>query len=89
VNEQQLRERIQEAVKSGRLPRDRPNRGRLEGNAPIPMDRVGALLGASCDGCGETITSGRANCQYEYAGGRRIAFHESCDRIWNDERVRL
>jgi hypothetical protein len=82
------RQRIREKLKSPTFPRSLPSApvGQLEGRETI---RVGAGVGRICNGCDEAINHEEAPIAPEYAYEADVyRFHESCWKIWNEERHR-
>ena len=83
------RERIREKLKSPSFPRTLPNppMGQLETRETIS---IGGGAGKPCNGCDETIEAREADLAqlYDYGVGGVYRFHDSCWKIWNDERQR-
>ncbi len=83
------RNRIIEKLKSSIFPRSLPNppSGELQGRETI---RIGVGPGKQCDGCEEMIDADEASLAqaYDYGTGGVYRFHDSCWKVWNEERHR-
>jgi len=71
-----IRQRIQQQLQDGRLPRgDSIELGRGQG------------IGQRCAGCGETITElQRMTVRICTADARTLRLHDECFRVWDTER---
>ena len=87
--EEVARQRIREKLKSPTFPRSVPAApfGELEGRETM---RVGVGVGKICSGCDETVEVDEAPAtEFRYGdGGGVYRFHNSCWKIWDEERHR-
>jgi len=78
-----IREEIRRRLENGVLPRNVPAVQRLQAGEPIPIV-VGGGKGRRCSAC----DAERADMTYFYPD-REVAFHDTCLRIWKQERERM
>lgn len=85
MNEEEIRRKIRERLKSGSLPRELPSGARLQLGAVVESFlKLGLDTKypcSACDGDGPTMT-------YVYSD-REVRFHERCENMWEDERNKL
>jgi CheY-like chemotaxis protein/AraC-like DNA-binding protein len=82
------RARVRERLRAGRLPRHLPPQLGIARGRFASRRRSGVSEGTRCAGCDEAIKQGDLMCDYTYPSGDVIAFHDECDRIWDEERTR-
>lgn len=73
LSEPELRQRIEERVVDGRLPRRLPAR-RWAGYSRTP-EKV-------CSGCGEVIAASSVEVEADVEGFAPLAFHLHCEAVW-------
>ena len=84
MTDEEIRAEINQRLKDGRLPRDYSRR--LPVAAGQPGDLGSATTGGSkCSACG----ADKPHHTYTGNSGDKLSFHEKCERIWNEERVKL
>jgi hypothetical protein len=87
VNDDQVREKLREAFRTFALPRVMPTpvpAPQLEGFEAITIN---GGRGRRCSACGEFIPStAEGSFEFKYPDGRRFAFHDRCEQLWQEER---
>src|SRR2546426_12470924 len=86
-----LRERAQQLIAGGQLPKGLPSPERLDAKGTVPSMKIGIGAGGTCALCAAVISADEAAgaCEYRYPMGLTIRFHELCDDIWDQERQGL
>jgi hypothetical protein len=73
LSEPELRQRVEERVRDGRLPRQLPVR-RWAGYSRLPE--------RTCSGCGEIITASTVEVEIDAPGFAGLVFHLHCEAVW-------
>jgi hypothetical protein len=77
--------RIREKLLLGKLPRGFPSSPRPGIDTNPPSVRLVAGAADVCSGCDEPIHAGELRWEFEYEATLRVRFHESCERVWEEE----
>jgi|RhiMetdeSRZDD1v2_1073273.scaffolds.fasta_scaffold2455914_1 hypothetical protein len=82
MTDAEIRSKVIERLKDGRLPR------RLPG--PLPRDDQPTDLGSITMGGDQCSACDGSEPHHTYTGpsGEKNSFHEKCEQIWNEERVK-
>jgi hypothetical protein len=78
-----IRQEIRRRLEKGALPRNLPAVQRLQAGEPLSIV-MGGGSGRRCSAC----DAERADVTYFYPD-REVAFHDTCLRIWKQERMRM
>jgi len=92
MDEETIRQMIQEKLRSGERPRDLATYGgRIEGGQPPPTPltgRYGRGPSDPCFACGEPIATTEYVMPDRVASDKEIVFHNRCREIYLEERSR-
>ena len=80
MNDDQVREKLREAFRTFSLPRTMPTAG-------FGAITINGGRGRLCSICGEVIPgTADSSLEFKYPDGRRFAFRERCEELWQQER---
>jgi hypothetical protein len=91
MDEDRVRAKVRERLRTGVLPKDLPPAD-PEGEplaSPVPAIRTERGTGEPCAVCEEPIAVGEPLEACAYPSGRVLRFHGWCYKAWNDERAAL
>jgi hypothetical protein len=80
MDETAIRQRIRDKLQQGELPV-----GALVSSDPSIAVNVGVGTGTPCSACDEPIRTPEARLIYQGSLKRVIQFHDTCDRLWQEE----
>ena len=83
MTDAEIRSKIIERLKDGKLPRHLPTPLPRESGQPGDLGSI-SMGGNQCSAC----DGGNPHHTYTAPSGEKISFHERCEQIWNEERVK-
>jgi hypothetical protein len=91
MDEDRIRAKVRERLRTDVLPKDLPPADPAGGPpaSPVPAIRTERGTGEPCAACEEPIAVGEPLEACAYPSGHVLRFHGWCYKVWNDERAAL